>query len=86
MRQRQFPLFPGPVLGTLRQDLGREHAVDLEKLEFDRVAARIRRRIHKGLGAREIAAVIAGSFGDEKRPGRVSAHLLFLKPVWLKSS
>ena len=67
------------MLGALRQDLGREHAVDLEKLEFDRVAARISRRIHKGQARVEIAAVIAGSFGDEKRPGTVSSHLTVFK-------
>ena len=49
MGERQFPFAAGPVLGALRQDFRREHAVDLEKLELDRVAAGIRRRIDKGL-------------------------------------
>ena len=54
-------------LGLCAQDFRREHAVDLEKLELDRVAARIGRGIDKGQGARQVAAVIAGGFGDEKR-------------------
>ena len=69
----------GPVLGAVRQDLRREHAVDLEKLELDRVAAGIGRRIHKGLGAGEVAAVIAGRFGDEERRGMVCFHLTISK-------
>src|SRR5262249_33158511 len=66
MGKRQLPFRPRPVLGTLCQDFRREHAVDLEKLKLDRVATRIRRRIHKSLGAGKIAAVIAGSLGDEQ--------------------
>ncbi len=69
------------MLGTLAQDLRREHAVDLEKLELDRVTARIRRRIHKGAGAIQVAAVIAGGFGDEDR---VSVHLTKSKDAMAK--
>ena len=55
------------VLGAARQDFRREHAVDLEQLEFDRIAAGIGRGIDKSQRAGEIAAVIAGRFGDEDR-------------------
>jgi len=85
MREGKLPFPSGAVLRALHQYLGREHAVDLEKLEFDRIAAGIGGGIHKGLGARKVPAVIAGCLGDKKRSGRMRGHLLFLKPVWLKS-
>jgi hypothetical protein len=55
------------VLGALPEDFRREHALDLEKLELDRAATRIGRRVDKGQSARKIAAVVARGFGDEKR-------------------
>ena len=79
MGKRQFPIAAGPVLGTARQDLGREHPDDLEKLEFHRVAARIGCCVHKGLGAGEVAAMVAGRFGDEERRGMVCFHLTISK-------
>jgi hypothetical protein len=69
------------VLGALAQDFRREHAVDLEKLELDRVAARIRRRIHKGTGAIQVAAMVAGSLCDKNR---VSIHLTKSKDAMAK--
>src|SRR6185312_10817648 len=77
--KRQLPFPPGLMFWTLRQNLWREHAVDLEELEFDRVAAGFRRRIHKCLGAADIAAMIAGRFGDKDRHGMVSLHLTISK-------
>src|ERR1700742_4178921 len=77
--QWQLPFRPRPVLRTLRQNLRREHAVDLEKLEFDSVAAGIGRSVNKSLGAGQIAAVIAGGLGDEQRTGMVSFHLTISK-------
>ena len=65
MRQRQLPLLAGAMFFALRQNLRREHAVDLEELEFHRVAAGIRRRVDERQRARKIAIVIAGSFSDE---------------------
>jgi hypothetical protein len=79
MGKRQLPFGAGAVLGALRQDFRREHPIDLEELEFDRVAARIRRRIHKGLGAGKIAAMIAGRFGYEEGGNKVSFHLTISK-------
>jgi hypothetical protein len=45
--------------GTLRQYLGREHAVDPEQLKFDGVAAAIRCGIDKRDRAPEITAMVA---------------------------
>jgi hypothetical protein len=73
MVEGQFPFGPGAVLGAQRQDPGREHAVDLEKLELDRAASRIRRRIDKSQGPAKVAAMVAGGFGDEK--GRAQARV-----------
>ncbi len=70
MRQRQFPLPAGPVLFALRQNLRREHAVDLEELEFHRVAAGLRRRVDERQRAAKIAVVIGRRLGDEDRCGR----------------
>src|ERR1051326_4746284 len=74
--QGQFPVFPGPVLGAFGQNFGREHAVDFEQLELDRVAAGVRRRIDKRLGAGEVASMVAGSLSDEKR---AALHLTISK-------
>ena len=68
MVQRQLPFLARAVLGRCGQDLGREHPVDLEQLEFHRVAARIGGRIDEGESAGEVAAMIAGGFGNEERP------------------
>ena len=65
MPGRQFPGLAGAVGGTLGENLRREQFIDPEKLEFDRVAARLRRRIHEGKRAGEVLRVIAGRFGDE---------------------
>ena len=55
------------MFGASAQNFRREHAVDLEELEFNRIAAGIGGRIDEGEGAGEIAAVIARRFGDEDR-------------------
>ena len=60
------------MLLAARQNFGREHAVDLEKLELDRVAAGIGGGIDKGKRAGKVAPVIAGGFGDEE--AAFSAH------------
>ncbi len=70
MRDRQFPLAAGAVLGALGEYLGGEHAIDLEELEFHRVAARIRRGVDEGARAGEVTAVIRRRFGDENRLGQ----------------
>jgi hypothetical protein len=69
MGDGQFPGAARPVLGASRQDFRREHAVDLEKLEFDRVAARIRSRIDESARAVQVAAMIGRGFGDENGRG-----------------
>ena len=71
MGMRQFPRTPLPVLGAHRQDFRRERPVDLEQLEFDRVAPGVRSRINKGKRSGEIAAVIARSLGNEFGAHRV---------------
>ena len=76
MRQRQFPVGAGAVLGAFAEDFRREHAVDAEQLELDRIAARIRRRIHKGAGAIQVAAMVARCFGNEDG---VRVHLTKIK-------
>ncbi len=65
MGHRQFPLAAGAMLGALGQNFRGEHAVDLEKLELHRVAARLGRGIDKGERARQVAAMVARGFGDE---------------------
>jgi hypothetical protein len=65
MSDRQFPFAARTVLGALREDFGREHAVDFEKLELDRVATRFGGRIHEGKCARKVPAVIARRLCDE---------------------
>ncbi len=70
MLARQLPRLTGAMLLAFRQDFGGEHAVDLEKLEFHRVAAGIRRGVHEGQRPAEVAVVIGRGFGDEKRGAR----------------
>jgi hypothetical protein len=65
MFERQFPLGARPMLGALAQNLGREHAVDLEELELHCVAAGIGRGVDECAGAIQITTVIAGGFRDE---------------------
>jgi hypothetical protein len=55
------------MLLAARGDFGREHAVDLEELELDGVAAGIGRRIDESEGARQIAVVVGRGFGNEDR-------------------
>src|SRR5262249_30674244 len=65
-RDGQFPFPPRPVLRALRQDLRREHLVDLEQLEFDRAAADFRGFVDESERAVEVSVVIARDLGDEQ--------------------
>jgi hypothetical protein len=56
------------MLFALRENLRREHAIDLKKLEFDSIAARIRGRIDKSECARQVLCVVARSFRNKQRP------------------
>ncbi len=76
MGKRQFPFRPGAMFGAAAQNFRREHAVDLEKLEFDRVAAGIGGGIHKGAGPPQIAAMIARRFSDEEGRNEGGPHQL----------
>jgi hypothetical protein len=55
------------MLLAARQDLGREHAIDLEELEFYRIAAGDRGGINERQRTAEVAIVIRRGFGNEKR-------------------
>ena len=79
MGKRQFPFAARAMLGALGKNFGGEHAVDLEELEFHRVAARIRRRIDESERARKIAGVIARCFGDENGGHRFVSLLTLSK-------
>jgi hypothetical protein len=67
MFSRQFPIPARAMARAARENLRREHAIDLEQLEFHGIAAGVRSGIHKSQGPGQIASVIAGGLGDEKR-------------------
>ena len=74
MRERQLPFDASAMPGALREDFRREHARDLEQLEFHRIAAAIGRSVHKCERAGKIAGVIAGCFRNEKRRVHTNPH------------
>src|SRR5262249_53557645 len=67
MRQWKFPLPAGTMLLAARQDFRGEHAIDLEKLEFHRVAASGGPGINERQPPTEATNGIRPGFGDENR-------------------
>jgi hypothetical protein len=74
MFARQFPAAARTMFGATRQNLGREHAVDFEKLKLDRIAAGVGRRVDEGQGTVQVASMVARGFGYEQRSVTHESH------------